>query len=93
MVRAPDAACSQAAEPARIKSQYGDLLVSINGGDLDLGGRVIEVAAFEHLVKIAEKSGQSILHQTSDGSEHYYVQDIGVSYHYWASDQEKGTAR
>ncbi len=82
----------KAAEPARIRSQYGDLLVSMNGGDLDSGGRVIEVAAFEDLVKIAEKSGQSILHQTSDGSEHYYVQDIGVSYHYWAPDQEKGTS-
>ena len=72
--------------------QYGDLLVSMNGGDLDSGGRGIEVATFEDLVKIAEKSGQSILHQTSDGSEHYYVQDIGVSYHYWAPDQEKGTS-
>ena len=78
----------KAAEPTRIRSQYGDLLVSMNGGDLESGGRVIEVAAFEDLVKIAEKSGQSILHRTSDGTEHYYVQDIGVSYHYWALDQE-----
>lgn len=78
----------KAPEPTRIRSQYGDLLVSMNGGNLESGGRVIEVAAFEDLVKIAEKSGQSILHQTSDGTEHYYVQDIGVSYHYWAVDQE-----
>ncbi len=75
-------------EPTRIRARYAPLLVSVSDGDLASGGRVVEVAAFEDLVKIAEKSGQSILHQTSDGTEHYYVQDIGVSYHYWAVDQE-----
>ncbi len=79
----------KAGEPTRIRAQYGEMLVSMNGGNLESDGRVIEVTAFQDLVKIAEKSGQSILHRMSDGIDHYYVQDLGVSYHYWAVDQEE----
>jgi hypothetical protein len=82
LLRAP-----AANEPARIRSRYEQVLVSMSG-DLEAYGRMIEVLTFEDLAKIADKTGQSILHRTSDGVHHYYVQDIGMTYHYRIAGQE-----
>lgn len=79
---------SRGTEPARIRSQYAPLLVSMRAGDQEPEGRMFEVATFEDLVKIAEKGGQSILQRTNGGTHDYYVPDAGVMYHYRIVDSE-----
>lgn len=69
-------------EPERIRSRYGPLLVSTQGGDLESESRVVRVFSFRDLARLAENGGQSILHQTTGGIHDYYLRDTGVIYHY-----------
>lgn len=71
-------------EPERIRSRYGPLLVSMRGGDIESGGRTVEVSAFEDLARLAEKSGQSILHRGGGSIHDYYPRCSDVTYHYRA---------
>lgn len=70
-------------ESARIEARYGHLLVSIAPGD-DLGWPPVDVTSIEALVRLAESSGQLILHSHDDEADVYLVNDNGSVYRYRA---------
>lgn len=70
-------------EAARIEAQYGHLLVSIAPGD-DLGWPPVDVTSIGALVRLAESSGQLILHSHDDDADVYLVNDQGTVYRYRA---------
>ncbi len=68
-------------EAARIRSRYSHLLVPILIGE-DLGWPPVDVTNFEALVRLAEASGQVILHHQADAADTYLVNDNGTVYRY-----------
>ncbi len=83
-------AASQATEAARIQFKYGPLLIAVRGGALDAGAHIVEVDSIDDLAKLAERDQLVILHERRDGACHYYVQDVGVTYHYQADAPQHG---
>ncbi len=77
-------AAHQATEAARIQFKYGPLLIAVRGGTLHAGAHIVEVDTIDDLAKLAERDQLVILHEQRDGACHYYVQDMGVTYHYQA---------
>jgi hypothetical protein len=71
-------------EAARIRARYGHLLVPILVGD-DLGWPPVDVGNFRALVRLAEASGQVILHHRADAVDTYLVNDNGTVYRYQIS--------
>jgi Family of unknown function (DUF5305) len=71
-------------EAARIRARYGHLLVPILVGD-DLGWPPVDVGNFKALVRLAEASGQVILHHQADAVDTYLVNDNGTVYRYQIS--------
>jgi hypothetical protein len=69
-------------EPSRIKLLYGHLLVSTQNGNVTPGDRVVDVSCVEEIVRVAERKGETILHQLLDSTHHYFVQDGGLTFHY-----------
>ncbi|HET8980263.1 MAG TPA: signal peptidase I [Solirubrobacteraceae bacterium] len=68
-------------ESARIQSKYGHMIVPINAGR-DLGWPAIDVASMKALVRLAETSGQLILHSHGEEADTYLVNDEGSVYRY-----------
>ena len=73
----------------RIRSKYGALLIDVAGGDPQPGERVVELAAIEDLAKLAEKSGQMILHAQSGATHRYCVYDDGLCYCYYIGGTDR----
>ncbi|HEY1569133.1 MAG TPA: signal peptidase I [Solirubrobacteraceae bacterium] len=71
-------------EAARIRARYGHLLVPILVGE-DLGWPPVDVTGFKALVRLAESSGQLILHHQADAVDTYLVNDNGTVYRYQIS--------
>lgn len=84
---------SNADEPARIRSRYGPLLITLRGSDLGDNVRLIEVGSIEDLVKVAEREGRMVLHQESGAIHQYFVQDIDVTYRYQSRPASNGRPR
>jgi signal peptidase I len=76
-------------EATRIRAKYGALLIDIAGGDRLLGKRIVEVAAMDDLAKLAEKSGQMILHEVCSATHRYAVHDGGLMYCYQFSGADR----
>lgn len=72
----------RAGEAARIQARHGRLLVSVRARDIDFSGRIIGVASFEDLVRIATADGLLILHTESDAADHYMVVEPEATYVY-----------
>lgn len=72
----------RADEPARIRLQYGPLLVAVQDNAPRPQAGAIEVATMADLAKIAEREGRMILYQDHGSTCHYRVQSGEVSYHY-----------
>jgi len=68
-------------ESARIQAQHGHMIVPINAGT-DLGWPAIDVGSIKALVRLAEVSGQLILHSHADEVDTYLVNDEGSVYRY-----------
>ena len=71
-------------EAARIRTRYGHLLVPILVGD-DLGWPPVDVTSFKALARLAESTGQLILHHQADAVDTYLVNDNGTVYSYQIS--------
>jgi signal peptidase I len=69
------------AESARIQAQYGHLIVPITAG-ADLGWPPVDVTSIKALVRLAEVSGQLILHNHDETHDTYLVNDEGTVYRY-----------
>ncbi|MGH2858713.1 MAG: signal peptidase I [Solirubrobacteraceae bacterium] len=70
-------------EAARIQARYGHMLVKIATAE-DLGWPPVDVASIKALVRLAESSGQMILHSHDDAADIYLVNDNGSVYRYRA---------
>jgi len=68
-------------EPARIQSKYGHMIVPISAG-ADLGWPAIDVSSIKALSRLAEASGQLILHNHDGDVDTYLVNDEGSVYRY-----------
>jgi hypothetical protein len=68
-------------EAARIRGRYRHLLVPILVGE-DLGWPPVDVTNFKALIRLAEASGQVILHHQADAVDTYLVNDNGTVYRY-----------
>ncbi len=68
-------------ESARIQSKYGHRIVPISAG-ADLGWPAIDVSSIKALVRLAEASGQLILHNHDGDVDTYLVNDEGSVYRY-----------
>jgi hypothetical protein len=71
-------------EAARIRTRYGHLLVPILIGE-DLGWPPVDVTSFKALARLAETTGQLILHHQADAVDTYLVNDNGTVYRYQIS--------
>jgi hypothetical protein len=71
-------------EAARIRTRYSHMLVPILIGE-DLGWPPVDVTNFKALVRLAEASGQMILHHQADAVDTYLVNDNGTVYRYQIS--------
>jgi signal peptidase I len=71
-------------EAARIRARYSHLLVPILVGD-DLGWPPVDVTSFKALARLAESTGQLILHHQADAVDTYLVNDNGTVYRYQIS--------
>ncbi len=65
----------------RIQAQYGHLIVPVRAPG-SVSSEVIEVTSIEALVKLAENSGQLVLHQHNGGGDSYLVNDGATAYRY-----------
>ncbi|MGO9973806.1 MAG: signal peptidase I [Solirubrobacteraceae bacterium] len=65
----------------RIQAQYGHLIVAVRAPG-SVSSQVIEVTSIEALVKLAENSGQLVLHQHNGGGDSYLVNDGATAYRY-----------
>jgi signal peptidase I len=71
-------------EAARIRARYGHMLVPILVGE-DLGWPPVDVTSFKALARLAESSGQLVLHHQADAVDTYLVNDSGTVYRYQIS--------
>ena len=72
-------------EPARIRTRYGPLIVSVTGkSSLATSEHLVTVDSIEDLVKVADGEGRMVLHEVRGGADDYYVQTEDIIYHYQA---------
>ncbi len=72
-------------EASRIRSRYARMLVDVHGTGAGSDARIMEVARFEDLARIAGKDGRMILHETDGDTDRYYLQEGDLTYVYRAS--------
>ncbi|HMK07726.1 MAG TPA: signal peptidase I [Anaerolineales bacterium] len=66
-------------EAARVLAEYGRLLVSVK--EVPVTGTPIEVDSFADLLRLSERSGQTILHSDSGLDHDFFVRDGETTYH------------
>ncbi len=71
-------------EAVRIRSRYAHLLVPVLAGE-DLGWPPVDVISFKALARLAESTGQLVLHHQADAVDTYMVNDNGTVYRYQIS--------
>jgi hypothetical protein len=69
-------------EAAFIESRYGQWLVPVQQGGGAPSGRAVQVESFDSLVRLATHYGHVVLHEESEGSHTYTVEENGVTYRY-----------
>ncbi|MBL8102586.1 MAG: signal peptidase I [Anaerolineales bacterium] len=69
-------------QEALIRLKYRTLLVDVNEQNIASTSSIIDVAAMEDLVRLAERYGTMILHMSRDLLHYYFVQSNGTTYRY-----------
>jgi signal peptidase I len=69
-------------ETATILARYGGLIIPVSHVTQSPGTSVIDVADMEALVRIAEHYDRSILHETGEGGEAFWVSDESGQFRY-----------
>jgi signal peptidase I len=82
---------SAADESARIRGRYGRLLVPVARVWQLPGVSVVDVADMDALVRIAEHYDRSILHETGEGCEAFWVTDESGQFRYAVGDWSGAT--
>ena len=68
---------------SRIRAQYHTLIIDVEkGSSKTKGSHVIEVASLQELIKMADRYGTLILHESRGKTHHYSIQDEGTLYRY-----------
>ncbi len=75
---------ARAGEAAQIQSKYSAYLVNVLGDQLPAGSSVVDVAEFDELVRLADRTGRMILHGVRGDAHEYLLQDGEVGYRYRA---------
>lgn len=78
-----------AGEAARIRARFGAQIITIADLEPGTGERLVQVAAFEDLAKLAVRYSRMILHNRQGTADHYYVQDDVLIYHYAVGEQSE----
>jgi hypothetical protein len=90
-------------ESVKIQARYAHMLVALKGSLIADSGQTFDVATIEDLIRVAEREGRMVLHETRPSehtyfiheaeaayscSEHvYYVQDADATYRYRTVDR------
>ena len=72
-------------EATSIRARYGHMIIPVDHVTQPAGTSVIDVADMEALVRIAEHYDRSILHETSEDSEAFWVSDESGQFRYAVS--------
>ncbi len=83
---------SRAGEPARIRRQYGSLLVSVQPMEEQPEQPLVDVTHFATLAKLAERYGLLIMHWSSGRQETFVVKDASATYRYRTPNGAEATA-
>ena len=75
-------------ETALIELKYAPLLADVTTSDLMTGGNVIDVSAIDDLVRLAERHGATILHESLGNMHSYYLNHDSHVYRYQMSTNE-----
>ncbi|HEX9438090.1 MAG TPA: signal peptidase I, partial [Roseiflexaceae bacterium] len=76
-------------QAARIRSKYGALLIDVASSDQRAAARAVAIATIGDLARLAEKSGQMILHEISGAAHRYSVHDGDRTYLYQTADSSR----
>ena len=68
-------------EATRIQGLYQRLILPVSGVEADPGKRLVEVLSFEHLLRIAQQEGVSVLLEEGSRNLHFFVQGAAATYH------------
>ncbi|HEX9370852.1 MAG TPA: DUF5305 family protein [Roseiflexaceae bacterium] len=79
-------------QAARIRSKYGALLIDVASSDQRAAARAVAIATIGDLARLAEKSGQMILHEISGAAHRYSVHDGDRTYLYQTADSSRDGA-
>lgn len=79
----------QPSESDQIQSRYASLLVAVRHAGLDETTPVVQVAEMADLAKLAERSGQMILHEVQGATHRYVVHDGQVVYEYMVAPSQQ----
>lgn len=77
-----------AGEAARIRARYAAQIITLADREPAAGQRLVRVAAFDDLARLAERNGRMILHSRQGAADDYYVQDDALLYHYAIGEQD-----
>ena len=72
----------RADEAARIQFKHGKLLIPIQASSVAKAEEVVEMAAIDDLVRLAEREGRMILYHANGTGHHYLLKDGPITYHY-----------
>jgi len=75
-------------ETALIELKYAPLLADVTASNLDASGQVIDVYGIDDLVRLAERHGATILHESLGSSHSYYLNHDNHVYRFQMSANE-----
>ena len=75
-------------ETALIELRYAPLLADVAASNMDGNGHVIDVSNIDDLVRLAERHGETILHESLGNTHSYYLNHENIVYRYEMSTNE-----
>jgi len=67
-------------ESVRIQARYAHLIVALRGSAIADSGQTFDVETIEDLVRVADREGRMVLHETRGSDHPCYVQDAAANY-------------
>ncbi len=80
-------------EAERIQTRFGAMLITVDDANFENTSRVIDVTAFDDLVRLAMRDERMIMHQFAGNMHRYYVQENAIVYRYRLEEQMEQSAR
>jgi signal peptidase I len=67
-------------ESVKIQARYPHMLVALKGSLIADSGQTFDVETIEDLIRVAEREGRMVLHETRPSEHTYFVQDAAAAY-------------